>query len=241
MRTFSISIDDGYPYDLTLGENLRKMGLISTFYIPKWNRENRPVLSFSDIRELNSMGHHIGSHTYSHRYLTSVDGTTARREIVDGNNYIQDVVGKKVTSFCFPGGKYNSNILKFVEQMGFDFVRTIHNFNVVKREDFLVKTAFQLYPHSKTTLIKNFVSQKFMVDPSIVKFRFCCDFTPNHAMVSNLPQSDAHLHFWMHSWEICEQSIDYMGFFNQIQDYGWINKPLENFITSPVKTAKDIF
>ena len=187
MRTFSISIDDGFPYDLELGENMRKMGLTSTFYIPRWNRENRPVLDCAGIRELNSMGHFIGSHTYSHQYLNIVDRTTAEREIVDGNNYIEDIVGTRVSSFCFPGGQYNEQLLNFTKQTGFDFVRSVHNFSFVKHDDFLIKTAFQIYPHSKTTLLRNIISQKCLVNPSIIKFRLSCNFKSDSGKVLHLP------------------------------------------------------
>ena len=57
------SWDDGHLLDLRTAELLRSCGLTGTFYVSI--RSRRTQLSVSQLRELESMGVEIGSHTTS--------------------------------------------------------------------------------------------------------------------------------------------------------------------------------
>jgi len=58
------------------------------------------------LRELNSLGIEIGSHSISHRSLPGLSYAEQRREIRDSRLFLEDIVGVPVTSFSFPYGSY---------------------------------------------------------------------------------------------------------------------------------------
>lgn len=63
------------------------------------------MLTTDMVLNLARNGIEIGSHTVSHPILSSLDDDMARREIVDGKQQLEAVLGKPVTLFAYPNGK----------------------------------------------------------------------------------------------------------------------------------------
>lgn len=63
---------------------------------------------FLDERELQALSNHslasIGGHTTSHAALGILDSSSARAEMVDNRNYLQDLIQKPVRHIAFPYG-----------------------------------------------------------------------------------------------------------------------------------------
>lgn len=116
-RYITVSVDDGYPADSRAADLLQKYGLQATFYIPARNPEH-PVMAPSQIRGL-SRGFEIGGHTYNHAALKSLPTEKASKEICDGKNWLEDILGEPVVSFCYPQGKFNRETPGLVKQAGF--------------------------------------------------------------------------------------------------------------------------
>ncbi|SRR5579862_7879970 len=118
----SISVDDGHPLDMLTAELLTKYGVPATFYAPARNPERR-VLNPTQLREI-AQSFEIGSHTLNHLPLTTVTAERAWLEISEGKAWLQDLLGRTVSSFCYPRGKYTRNIISMVERAGFLGART---------------------------------------------------------------------------------------------------------------------
>lgn len=73
----------------------------------------------SEIRVLHAAGMHIGSHTYSHRWLDSLNEDDQRWEIDQSLSYLKDlgVLSAKWT-LCLPYGAYNESTLTILDQRG---------------------------------------------------------------------------------------------------------------------------
>ena len=156
---FSLSIDDGHPQDMRMAELLLRHGLRATFYIPLRNSEGPPVLATPALREL-AQHFEIGSHTLEHRYLTKLNIHDALMQIHDGKAALQDLLGKKVDGFCYPGGKYTALHSKMVQSAGFTYARTTHNFYLsAGTSAYELPTTLQFYPHPRSVLLRNFISQ----------------------------------------------------------------------------------
>ena len=117
------SWDDGSPSDIRLAELLIKYHIPATFYLPINNVERRclgreEIISFS--RDFD-----IGCHTYHHIDLTSISIHKAQKEIMDGKQELEQIIGRNVPSFCYPLGRYNDSIVKIVKECGFTGARTI--------------------------------------------------------------------------------------------------------------------
>jgi len=204
MITFSW--DDGHPEDLRLAELFGRYGISATFYIPCSNREGLPVLNPAQIRSLRSAGFTLGSHTYTHCYLTSVPLGVAIDEIRQGKEWLQDCIGEEIEHFCYPGGKYNERIVQAVREAGFASARTIRGFYREEGTDpFRCPTTLQFYPHSRRTLSRNFVSggdyrNRFPAFlKAIAKGNLGDRIT---SLCSALESTQGPLHFWGHSYEL---------------------------------------
>lgn len=155
---FTCSVDDGNPSDMRMAELLSKYCLKATFFIPIINREGKPVMSASQIREIGTC-FEIGSHTLDHCYLETVNLAEARRQIMEGKRRLEDLLGSAVAGFCYPGGKYRKAHLDMVQAAGFTYARTITNLRFDTGDSrFEMPTTMQFYPHDRSIYLRNFLS-----------------------------------------------------------------------------------
>jgi len=156
----SLSIDDGHPLDMRMADLLSKHGVAASFHVPVRNCEGPPVMSSSHLREL-AKNFEIGSHTLEHRYLARLDIHEALRQITQGKQVLQDMLGKPVHGFCYPGGKYHAIHCDMVQAAGFRYARTTQNLRLdAGRLPMEVPTTLQFYPHTRGVLVRNFLSQR---------------------------------------------------------------------------------
>jgi len=117
------SWDDGHPLDLKLAELLHKYEIPATFYVPIENVE-RQCMTPQQIREI-AQSFDIGGHTYHHLVLTKIPFQEVEKEVVEGKNRLEDIIGREVISFCYPRGKYNDEVIDIVRNAGFIGARTV--------------------------------------------------------------------------------------------------------------------
>src|SRR4051812_38022378 len=96
---FTTSWDDGHPLDLRVAELLTRHGFQGTFYVPLSNREGLPVMSAGDLKNLNQ-SFEIAGHTLDHSYLDRVSLTEAERQIKEGKEQLQTVLGNQIDGFA---------------------------------------------------------------------------------------------------------------------------------------------
>jgi peptidoglycan/xylan/chitin deacetylase (PgdA/CDA1 family) len=81
------------------------------------------MLTSKQLLALRSSGMGIGAHTVSHPILARLDSDAARREISDGRNYLEKLLGERVALFAYPNGKfgadYNEEHVHMVKSQGF--------------------------------------------------------------------------------------------------------------------------
>lgn len=115
------SWDDGDRDDMKMADLLDRFHVRGTFYIARHYRKKR--LSASQIHTL-SRRHEIGAHTLTHPDLTQLSRTQLIEEIAGSKRWLEDIIGKEVTMFCYPGGKYNDAVVQVVRESGFRGART---------------------------------------------------------------------------------------------------------------------
>jgi hypothetical protein len=71
----------------------------ATFFCLGWIAERFPYL----IRRIDSMGHHIGSHSYFHSLVYKQTPIQFREETINSIRNIEDLIGKKVNAYRAPG------------------------------------------------------------------------------------------------------------------------------------------
>jgi peptidoglycan/xylan/chitin deacetylase (PgdA/CDA1 family) len=64
-------------------------------------------LSWEQVREMDSSGVEIGSHTVTHPILTRISAPRLRNELRDSRSRLEDVLGRKVELLGYPNGDHN--------------------------------------------------------------------------------------------------------------------------------------
>lgn len=153
---FTCSIDDGDPLDMRIADLLQRHGIAATFYIPVRNREGFAVLAADRIRELGQ-AFEIGSHTLDHCFLKSMNIEDASYQIIEGKQRLEDMLGRPVAGFCYPGGKYGWRDTELVRSAGFRYARTTMNLCLdTGNNPYEMPTTCQYYPHSRSVYLRNF-------------------------------------------------------------------------------------
>jgi peptidoglycan/xylan/chitin deacetylase (PgdA/CDA1 family) len=81
------------------------------------------MMSTSQLRSLAASGMGIGAHTMSHPILCSLDDVSSQREIAEGREVLEALLGQPVTLFAYPNGKpgrdYRKVHVRIVRDLGF--------------------------------------------------------------------------------------------------------------------------
>lgn len=120
------SWDDGSVSDIKLSNLLEKYSLKATFYITKSYQYLERTLTIEEIIELGKK-HEIGAHTLTHPDLDKIDIKNARDEILGSKEYLENILSGDVKMFCYPGGRYNDEIIRMVQNAGFIGARTCNH------------------------------------------------------------------------------------------------------------------
>ena len=206
------SWDDGHKMDLKLLSLLNKYNLKGTFYIPK-NCEFKSLTN-DEIKEINK-SQEIGAHSLSHLDLTKLSLSQAKKEIGGSKNYLENLLNKQVKMFCYPKGKFNSQVKDLVKNAGFLGARTTQEFHFNRSSDFFeLGTTIHIYPFPLRKRGKNHyhisrvlfqpLQQKFSkilkLGLPIVSF-FSWQNLAKCLFDYALRKGDIY-HLWGHSWEI---------------------------------------
>jgi peptidoglycan/xylan/chitin deacetylase (PgdA/CDA1 family) len=202
---FTCSIDDGHPSDVRMAALLSKHGLHATFYVPLKNREGPPVMSPDQIRTVGQ-GFEIGSHTLDHCYLNSVDVREAKLQIDGGKSALEQIIGRAVAGFCYPGGKFNRHHLELVRGAGFLYARTTANLCIDRGPcPFEVPTTIQFYPHTRNVYLANFLQfGNWSKRADAMKVAWMADnwIDRIYLLFDHACRQGGAFHLWAHSHEI---------------------------------------
>lgn len=129
-----ITFDDGYEsvYDIAL-PILEKFGYKAVVYIitdfigkhSTWEavsfQQKYMHLSLSQIRILQKKGYEIASHGKSHKYLPIMSNKEVYSELTDSKMYLEEQIGERIISFCYPYGRSCKRVREIVGQTGYKF------------------------------------------------------------------------------------------------------------------------
>ena len=187
------SWDDGAATDIKLADLLVKYGIKGTFYVPKSYLNSH--LEEADIKEIDRF-HEIGAHTLNHRDLTKIPINEARAEIVKNKEYLEDVVGHRISTFCYPYGRYNQTIKRIVKQAGFIAARTCEHGELYEIEDpYEWKITLHASNGSPVTTIKIWLESRISIK-SLFDWYTRAKLLFNHAL-----KNGGIYHIWGHSHE----------------------------------------
>ncbi len=193
------SWDDGHILDIKLADLLKKYNLAGTFYISPKDKEIPPESRLRDEKILElSQSFEIGGHTMTHPLVSKIEDKEAEKDILEGKKYLENLLGREVTSFCYPGGFYKESNKKILRDAGFKLARTVERFKTETGSDhFALPTTIQAYRH---------YSDVFGIfrEVGIVDFLKCFLNWDVLAIkiFDNTLKNGGVFHIWGHSWEI---------------------------------------
>ncbi|HSW81071.1 MAG TPA: glycosyltransferase [Candidatus Saccharimonas sp.] len=194
------SWDDGHKLDVRLAELLRRYNIPATFYISPRDREftREDLLTDAQIKTL-AKDFEIGAHTMTHPRLTEVSDDQARQEMFDSKTYLEKLLGKPVTTFCYPGGNYFKRHVAMAAELGFAYARTVkrhfYRINGAPQESHTTVNAYNHYQD----LWKIFKFAGY--NPFKVPYYFQWQNLAK-AMFDKARREGGTFHLWGHSWEI---------------------------------------
>jgi peptidoglycan/xylan/chitin deacetylase (PgdA/CDA1 family) len=133
VRHVCVTFDDGYRDNLEHAVPvLDELAIPATIFLPTriidgatplhWYRSPPPALSWDDVHDLQRAGRvDFQSHTLTHPLLPELDDGSARREIVDSRSELERRLGRTVTVFCYPVGRFGPRETALVGEAGYRF------------------------------------------------------------------------------------------------------------------------
>jgi peptidoglycan/xylan/chitin deacetylase (PgdA/CDA1 family) len=93
-------------------------------YEPKKDYSTRQALNLEEIRE---MLYYVDfqSHSKFHPILTKCDAEECRKEIEGSKNYLEKLLNKEISHFCYPGGSYTDREIEYIKNCGYKSARTL--------------------------------------------------------------------------------------------------------------------
>ncbi len=171
------SWDDDDRSGLQVAELLSAHRLPGTFYVPTGRLGRDSLFTASDLRTLSSAGFEIGGHTVSHAILTELGPEEQAREVSACKTTLQEILGREVTMFCYPKGRFNAQVVSAVQHAGYRGARGTQMLSSSSTFlPFAMPITVQAYPHRRANYVRNLarlgaVRALLKSSPDLVQFK----------------------------------------------------------------------
>lgn len=136
-KVVGITFDDGYLNNLTNAlPVLQKHGFTSTCYVVDgllgktnlWDEgigiAQTPLMTADQLLQWQAGGQEVGAHTQDHVDLLSVSEIAAWKQIATSKTTLQTLLGKPVSHFCYPYGKFDERHSTMAKQASYETATT---------------------------------------------------------------------------------------------------------------------
>ena len=123
-KPINLRFDDGWANQLFAAQELKKRGMTATFYIIT-QAHTFPYMTQAQVKQLDTEGFEIGSHTRNHPFLTRNTAAFDWEQIKGSKDDLEKLLGHPVLAFAYPYGDHNPAVDKQVQQAGYSEAVTI--------------------------------------------------------------------------------------------------------------------
>lgn len=114
-----LTFDDGYDDAFANAyPALTQRGMTGVFFVVSGFMEQAGYLSWAQAAEMKQAGMEIGSHSATHPNLTELGYDALMAEVEGAATAIEQALGERPASFCYPLGRYNADVINAVRQTG---------------------------------------------------------------------------------------------------------------------------
>ncbi len=131
-KNVCLTFDDGYDcfyrnaVPFLISFRAKASVFVITDFIGKTNKWDlrlsyQPFIHMdaSQLKEISKLGFEVGSHSRSHKDLTRLDPNLAKSELSDSKKFLEDLLGKEVSSISFPYGRHNAVVADLAREAGY--------------------------------------------------------------------------------------------------------------------------
>jgi peptidoglycan/xylan/chitin deacetylase (PgdA/CDA1 family) len=136
-RRVVITFDDGYGdfADAALPALRERSLACSLFLTTGWLEgggsrapgPTDPMLSWSQLPELEEAGVELGAHSHSHPQMDTLDGAALRDELVRPRELLENVLGRPVDLFAYPHGYNGPRVRRATRTAGYRAAAAVRN------------------------------------------------------------------------------------------------------------------
>jgi len=76
-------------------------------------------MNTTQLKEMEANGFEVQSHTLTHKELDKLTYEQQLKALRESKEFLEKKLNKKVTTICYPFGKYNENTTKAAEEAGY--------------------------------------------------------------------------------------------------------------------------
>jgi len=157
-----ISFDDGYrdtyetAYPILSEHGLTAKLFVITDMLGKTNSWDANFfgsfqhITIDEVKALSGAGWEIGSHTKSHRALTTLPPKLLFEEVQSSKHFLEDHLGKAIESISFPFGKFNERVVQACREAGYKRAISISR----SSPDGFVRRSFAVYRFDRESNLK---------------------------------------------------------------------------------------
>lgn len=98
----------------------------ATFFTLGWIAERLPHL----VREIQSRGHEIASHTYHHNRCDHIPLHELNAELSQSKNLLEEITGREISGFRSPSFSVNSDVLQVIKNCGYHYDSSYNSFSL---------------------------------------------------------------------------------------------------------------
>lgn len=156
-----ISFDDGYEDFYTdVLPILEKYDVRAVAYIVSGFVDHKNYLTTDQLKTIvGGKLVEVGAHSVHHLALAKIDPVGAKDEVVYSKDWLEKNFGIKISSFAYPYGSFNTDIVKYVQFAGFKNAMTIvEGANLNLEDEYLLK---RIHPGSRVGRdLVNFIEKR---------------------------------------------------------------------------------
>ena len=120
------------------------------------------------VLALTKAGHTVGCHTHTHPVLTRLSTSDVRQEVLGSKLALEDVLGQRVSAFCYPYGAYDARVRGGVQEAGFDVAFTVDLGGVKFGDDPLTLKRVPVLGEPGSAEFGVYLSGRFLISGSVL-------------------------------------------------------------------------
>jgi peptidoglycan/xylan/chitin deacetylase (PgdA/CDA1 family) len=136
----TLTFDDGFESQY---QNAKPMldaaGYKATFYVVSGFVNTPDYMTSEEVQNLDKDGMEIGAHTRTHSDLVALTADQLQAEIAGSKADLESLLSKPITTFDYPFGTYDNQVVQAVKDAGFTGARSVNaGFNTKNSDKFLL-------------------------------------------------------------------------------------------------------